>query len=227
MKAVGIAEPINKTSPDDSVDMPVTGMTCAACANRIERTLNKQPGVKEASVNFATERATVKFDPSVTSSDALVETIRSAGYDAHPETDGTDADDPLEAAHATEYAEAKRRFIVAAVLSLPVLVIAMSHGTIEFLNFPGVNWLQFALTTPVIFYSGRRFFTGAWAAFRHRAADMNTLIAVGTGTAYIYSVIATAFPQWFATGGHAAHDAMGVPVYYEAASVIIALILLG
>jgi Cu+-exporting ATPase len=211
----------------EHIDMPVTGMTCAACANRIERTLNKQPGVKEASVNFATERATVKFDPAVMNTENLVETIRSAGYDAHPETEGIEADDSLEAAHAAEYAEAKRRFIVAAVLSLPVLVIAMSHGAIDFLNFPGVNWLQFALTTPVIFYSGRRFFTGAWAAFRHRAADMNTLIAVGTGTAYIYSVIATAFPQWFATSTHAVHDAMGVPVYYEAASVIIALILLG
>ena len=227
MKATELVEPVETTRPDDSVDMPVTGMTCAACANRIERTLNCQPGVKEASVNFATERATVKFDPSMTNTDALVETIRSAGYDAHPETEGTDADDSLEAAHAAEYADAKHRFIVAALLSLPVLVIAMSHGVIEFLNFPGVNWLQFALTTPVVLYSGRRFFSGAWAAFRHRAADMNTLIAVGTGTAYIYSVIATAFPQWFATGEHTAHSAMGVPVYYEAASVIIALILLG
>ena len=227
MKATGLAEPIEKPGVENSVDMPVTGMTCAACANRIERTLNRQPGVNDASVNFATERATVKFDPAVTNTDALVETIRSAGYDAHPETEGVDAEDSLEAAHAAEYAEAKRRFIVAAVLSLPVLIIAMSHGTIEFLNFPGVNWLQFALTTPVILYSGRRFFMGAWAAFRHRAADMNTLIAVGTGTAYIYSVVATAFPQWFATGEHAAHSAMGVPVYYEAASVIIALILLG
>ena len=227
MKDVGLAEPLETTRPDDSVDMPVTGMTCAACANRIERTLNKQPGVKEASVNFATERATVKFDPSMTNTDALVETIRSAGYDAHPETEGNDAGDSLEAAHAAEYAEAKRKFIVAAVLSLPVLIIAMSHGTIEYLNFPGVNWLQFILTTPVVLYSGRRFFTGAWAAFRHRAADMNTLIAVGTGTAYIYSVIATAFPQWFATAEHSAHSVTGVPVYYEAASVIIALILLG
>ena len=185
MKAIGLKEPLHRTMIEGSVDMPVTGMTCAACANRIERTLNRQPGVTEASVNFATERATVRFDPGVTNTDALVETIRSAGYDAHPEVEGIEADDSLEAAHAAEYAEAKRRFIVAAVLSLPVLVIAMSHGAIEFLDFPGVNWVQFALTTPVVLYSGRRFFTGAWAAFRHRAADMNTLIAVGTGTAYI------------------------------------------
>ena len=215
------------TEGRESVDMPITGMTCAACANRIEKTLSKQPGVNQASVNFATERATVSFDPSVTNTEALVETVRGAGYDAHPEADGADAGDSLEAAHAAEYAAAKRKFIVAAVLSLPVLVIAMSHGTIGFLNFEGVNWLQFLLTTPVVLYSGRQFYTGAWAAFRHRAADMNTLIAVGTGAAYVYSTLATAFPSWFLTNVHGQHSSMGVPVYFEAASVIIALILLG
>ena len=215
------------TEGRESVDMPITGMTCAACANRIEKTLSKQPGVNQASVNFATERATVSFDPSVTNTEALVETVRGAGYDAHPEADGADAGDLLEAAHAAEYAAAKRKFIVAAVLSLPVLVIAMSHGTIGFLNFEGVNWLQFLLTTPVVLYSGRQFYTGAWAAFRHRAADMNTLIAVGTGAAYVYSTLATAFPSWFLTNVHGQHSSMGVPVYFEAASVIIALILLG
>jgi len=215
------------TEGRESVDMPITGMTCAACANRIEKTLSKQPGVNQASVNFATERATVSFDPAVTNTKALVETVRGAGYDAHPELEGADTGDPLEAAHAAEYAAAKRKFIVAAVLSLPVLVIAMSHGTIAFLNFEGVNWLQFLLTTPVVLYSGRQFYTGAWAAFRHRAADMNTLIAVGTGAAYVYSTLATAFPSWFLTNVHGQHSSMGVPVYFEAASVIIALILLG
>ncbi|MFN6963633.1 MAG: heavy metal translocating P-type ATPase [Pyrinomonadaceae bacterium] len=211
----------------DKLDVTVTGMTCAACANRIERNLSRQPGVRAASVNFATERATVTFDPSVTSSDSLVETIRDTGYDVAAEKEGVDADAGLEAAHRAEYETLRRKFIVAAILSLPVLVIAMSHGTIEFVNFDGVNWLQLALTTPVVFYSGIQFYRGAWAAFRHRAADMNTLIAVGTGTAYVYSVAATIFPSWFATSEHAAHSGMGVPVYYEAASVIIALILLG
>lgn len=219
----------NGTSGAERIDLPITGMTCAACANRIEKSLGKHPGVQNASVNFATERATVTFDPSVTSPDKLIGNVRDVGYDVAPEEDGIDADASLEAAHAAEYATAKRKFIVAAILSLPVLVIAMSHGAIEFLNFEGVNWLQFALTTPVVFYSGIQFYKGAWAAFRHRAADMNTLIAVGTGTAYIYSVIATAFPTLFVTaaGDHAAHASAMVPVYYEAASVIIALILLG
>jgi P-type Cu+ transporter len=217
-------------NPDaERVDLPITGMTCAACANRIEKSLGKQPGVRNASVNFATERATVTFDPNVTSADTLIGNVRDVGYDVALEEEGIDADASLEAAHAAEYATAKRKFIVAALLSLPVLVIAMSHGAIEFLNFDGVNWLQFALTTPVVFYSGMQFYKGAWNAFRHRAADMNTLIAVGTGTAYIYSVIATAFPTFFvtATGDHAAHASAMVPVYYEAAGVIIALILLG
>ena len=87
---------------------------------------------------------------------------------------------------------------MAALLSLPVLVIAMSHGRISALDFAGVNWLQLALTTPVVFYSGWQFYRGAWAAFRHRLADMNTLIAVGTGAAYLYSVAATIAPDFFA-----------------------------
>ncbi|HQU90875.1 MAG TPA: heavy metal translocating P-type ATPase [Pyrinomonadaceae bacterium] len=210
----------------ERVDMPITGMTCAACANRIEKTLAKQPGVNHASVNFATETATVNFDPAATNVDSLVETVRGAGYDAHPHSMNDGDEDPLEKAHAEEYRTAQLKFIVAAVLSLPVLVIAMSHGAISWLNFDGVNWLQLILTTPVVLYSGRHFYTGAWAAFKHRAADMNTLIAVGTGTAFIYSVFATVFPAWFAAADHGAHS-MDVPVYFEAAAVIIALILLG
>src|SRR6185369_15044551 len=110
------------------------------------------------------------------------------------------------------------------------LVIAMSHGRIKALNFAGVEWLQLALTTPVVFYSGWKFYRGAWAAFRHRLADMNTLIAVGTGSAYLYSVVATLAPAFFASGaGHSGMAGMTEtpPVYFEAASVIIALILLG
>jgi Cu+-exporting ATPase len=107
----------------------------------------------------------------------------------------------------------------------------MSHGTIELLNFPGVNWLQLVLATPVVFYSSWQFYRGAWAAFRHRAADMNTLIAVGTGTAYIYSILATVFPSIFVASAGQAMNMPGMneqaPVYFEAASVIIALIVLG
>lgn len=210
------------------VDLPITGMTCAACANRIEKRLNKQNGVEKASVNFATERATINYDRQATNVENLIQTIRETGYDTAGITET--ADDSLEAAHQAEYAELKRKFWIAAVLSLPVLVIAMSHGAVDFLNFPGVNWLQMLLTTPVVFYCGAQFYRGAWAAFRHRAADMNTLIAVGTGAAYVYSVAATVYPSFFKPTVEAMpgmDSAMSVPVYYEAASVIIALILLG
>jgi P-type Cu+ transporter len=291
---------VSRNGASERVDLPITGMTCAACASRIERQLKKQTGVEACSVNFATAKATVNYDPQKTNVSALVQTVKDAGYDtagsakvefvvddsARPSGSsvqlenhlskmrgvvnasfnlatmtvkieylpsiadtktiraaiedfgyrvrevsgaGERAEDSIEAAHAAEYADLKRKFWVAAILSLPVLVIAMSHGAIEFLNFPGVNWLQLALTTPVVFYSGWQFYRGAWAAFRHRAADMNTLIAVGTGTAYVYSVLATVFPQFFMDAAHAAMSggAMEVPVYFEAASVIIALILLG
>ncbi len=288
----------------ERVDLPITGMTCAACANRIEKKLNKQAGVEKASVNFATSKATIKFDPNKTGVADLIQTVKDVGYDtagtnkiefvvddsARPsgsgiqlenhlnkvrgvikanfnlatmqvsveylpenadtkqirsavedfgykvrEVSGTgeSAEDSLEHAHAEEYAELKRKFWVAAVLSLPILVIVMSHGRIELFNFRGVNWLQLVLATPVVFYSGWQFYRGAWAAFRHRAADMNTLIAVGTGTAYIYSVLATIFPSFFANAvGQTMNmpgmeSAPSVPVYFEAASVIIALIVLG
>ncbi len=290
----------------ERVDLPITGMTCAACANRIEKKLSKQAGVGSASVNFATAKATVNYNPDKINVSDLVQTVKDVGYgtagtskiefavddSARPSgssvqlenylsklrgvikvnfnlatmdlaveylSSATNAEtiqraiedfgykvrkvsgseeaseDSIEAAHAAEYSELKRKFWIACVLSLPVLVIAMSHGAIEFLNFPGVNWLQLALTIPVIFYCGAQFYLGAWAAFRHRAADMNTLIAVGTSTAFIYSILATAFPSFFASATSAAMPGMGnmggetmmVPVYFEAASVIIALILLG
>ena len=288
----------------ERVDLPITGMTCAACANRIEKQLKKQAGVEACSVNFATSKATISYNPEKTNVSDLIQTVKDTGYDtagtakvefvvddsARPsgssvpveerlvkmrgvvkanfnlatmevsveylpsvadpqairrkiedfgyrvrEVKGTGEaeENSLEAAHAAEYADLKRKFWVAAVLSLPILVIVMSHGRIELFNFPGVNWLQLALATPVVFYSGWQFYRGAWAAFRHRAADMNTLIAVGTGTAYIYSVLATVFPSFFISAIGQTMNMPGmegvpsVPVYFEAASVIIALIVLG
>ncbi len=288
----------------ERVDLPITGMTCAACANRIEKQLKKQTGVESCSVNFATSKATINYDTNKTNVSNLINTVKDVGYDtagtstvefvvddsARPSGSGAQleshlarvrgvikanfnlatmavaveylpesadkreirraieefgyrvrevkgtgdaAENSLEAAHAAEYADLKRKFWVAAVLSLPILVIVMSHGTIELFNFPGVNWLQLALATPVVFYSGWQFYRGAWAGFRHRTADMNTLIAVGTGTAYIYSVLATIFPSFFVNAVGQTMNMPGmeatqaVPVYFEAASVIIALILLG
>ncbi|HEV2914033.1 MAG TPA: heavy metal translocating P-type ATPase [Pyrinomonadaceae bacterium] len=290
----------------ERIELPVTGMTCAACARRIERKLSKASGVRRAGVNFATARATVEYDPRGTDTSRLIETVKETGYgttgaarasfivddSARPagssqqlekhlqaipgvisasfnlatmevrveylqgatdvetigravkefgyhvrELEGSDADavDAEQAAREEEYRQLKRKFWFAVALSAPVLLIAMSHGRVPALDFTGVNWLQLALTTPVVFYSGLQFYKGAWAAFRHRAADMNTLIAVGTGTAYLYSVAATIAPGFFAgvasdamTGMRAMVDReTAPPVYFEAAGVIIALILLG
>ena len=208
----------------ERIDLPITGMTCAACAARIERSLGKAEGVEEATVNLATERATVRFDPAVTGLDKIVDTIRGAGYDAIVPSQATAApisgEDEVARVRREEYQRLRNRFLVAIVLALPVLVIAMSHGRIAALDFPGARWLQLYLTTPVVLYCGAQFYRGAWAALRHRAADMNSLIALGTGTAYLYSLFAVV------TG---MRDSMGMPmpVYFEAAAVIIALILLG
>jgi P-type Cu+ transporter len=283
------------------VDLAITGMHCAACARHIEQKLSATTGVQQASVNFATSRATVTYNPDRAGIRNLMDAVKDAGYEttgvaqasfivddsARPSGSATPleeriksvpgvieasfnlstaevnveylpaevdlksihqtieqfgyrvseipaaSDAPAEdweaAARDHEYKDLSRRFWLAAALSLPVLAIAMSHGQIPVLSFSGVNWLQLGLTTPVVFYSGWQFYRGAWAAFRHRLADMNTLIAVGTGTAYIYSIAATIAPGFFVTAGHRGMPGMEetAPVYFEAASVIIALILLG
>ena len=210
------------------VELPVAGMTCAACARRIELRLRKTEGVGDAGVNFATGRATVLFDPSRTDARALRGRIEEIGYrvvEAAPEGEA-DGVGPEELARRAERLDLRRRFAVAAVLGLPLLVISMSHGAVPAFDVPWLNWLQLALAAPVVFYSGAPFYRGAWAALRHGAADMNTLIATGTGAAFLYSVVATAAPRLVAeaSGGHHAGAA---PVYFEAAAVIVALILLG
>ena len=227
-------ESVLDASADAHVALPITGMTCAACARRIERRLTHAPGVRQANVNFATKRATVEYDPRETDVRALVKTVEAVGYGVlePPRADvAMSGDDQQAAAERAEVRDLWRRFIVAALLSAPVLLIAMSHGRIALFNIWWINWVQLALTLPVIFYSGWPFYRGAWTALRHRAADMNTLIATGTGAAFIYSLVATIAPQLVTTATHAAMPGMQgemvAPVYYEAASVIIALILLG
>jgi P-type Cu+ transporter len=187
------------------------------------------PGAPELAMHqIAPTRLTPRADPAVEHhlGTVVVDAAEDGGYGPAWPADETSED----TAQDSEYRELLRRFLVAAVLAFPVLVIAMSHGRIAALNFAGVNWLQLVLTTPVVLFSGRQFYRGAWAAFRHRFADMNTLIALGTGAAYLYSVAATVAPSFFA--GKSSHAGMAgmnpeVPVYFEAASVIIALILLG
>lgn len=250
---------------EERCDLPIEGMTCASCANRIEKRLSKQPGVVSANVNYATKVATVKYDPGATRPAALAKAVEDIGYTAvlppppaavnpaHGES-GHDQG-AMVAAHGgyaggddhsahMEVGEAERRrllrrMIVGAVLSAPVVVIGMAHGGIAAFNVPWINWVQLALTTPVLLWCGWPFFRSAWKGMLHGSANMDTLVAMGTGAAYGYSLAATVWPGFFARaggaagmGGHAAHaeggaGAMPVSVYFEAAAVIIVLILVG
>ena len=225
--------------PASRVDMPVIGMHCAACAVRIEGALNTAPGVSRAAVNFATGRATVEYDPSTTAPRDLREVVRGTGYDAVlPSPDDRHSggvSDAEQAARDADFARTRFRFLVASALTVPLAVLAMGGHLIPSLaptlNFPGRAWVELVLCTPVLFWAGWEFFSGAWAAARHRAADMNTLVGIGTFSAYAYSVVATVLPEWVSVGGaieHAGHaPGATAAVYYEVAAVIVVLILLG
>ncbi|MBS0188961.1 MAG: copper-translocating P-type ATPase [Planctomycetes bacterium] len=191
-------------------------MSCAACAARIEKELKRAPGVASANVNFATKIATVSFAPRETSAKTLSTRVRDIGYDV--------AEPQAEAHHHAPPADADllRRVLIGAALALPVFLIAMSHGAIEALNAPWSDWLQLILTTPVLLYSGAPFFRSAWKGLRHFSANMDTLVALGTGAAYLYSALATIAPGLLPASHH------GRPaVYFEAAAVVIVLVLLG
>ena len=195
-------------------------MTCAACSARIERRLGKQPGVQETNVNFATGEAAVAYDPAAVDLDALVAAIEETGYHVRTDLLGRNAEDGYEALQAereAHYRETRRDLILAAVLSLPVVVLSMTPG----LSFTGLHLVLLALTTPVVLWAGRSFFTGAGQALRHGGANMNTLVGLGVGSAYAYSVAATLFPGVFESAGREAH------VYFEAAAVIVTFVLAG
>jgi P-type Cu+ transporter len=201
----------------------------AGSSQPLEQHVARVPGVLAVSFNLGSMEVRVEYLRGATDPYELRQAIENFGYDVRELSAETAADGGEDAARAAEYRALRRKFLVAAALSLPVLVIAMSHGRIPLLDRPWMSWVQLVLTTPVVFYSGWQFYRGAWAAFRHRAADMNTLIAVGTGTAYVYSVLATIAPALFVTDVHA-RMGMGelmAPVYFEAAAVIITLIVLG
>ena len=205
---------VTDTPRENELTIPVQGMTCAACSARVQRTLERTPGVSAANVNLMTGSATVSYDPASTTPERLVDAIRDTGYGAELPDAGasieevTDAED---AARDRERRELRKKFAVslaAALLSIP-------------LSMPSRPWLLFALTLPVMGWAGRHFYSRAWAAFRHRTADMNTLIAVGTGAAFGYSLFVTVAGSWLAARGIQPH------VYYEPVIWIITLVLLG
>jgi len=209
-----------KEGPRERYDLPVTGMTCAGCVASVEHAIAATPGVERAIVNLATQRATVIVDPRATTLEGLAEAVRRAGYGlVLPEPGVVDAE---ERARAAERAESRRRFLLALGLGLPVLVLGMSHGHV---TVPGNGWIQLVLTTAVLTFAGGGTYRRAWSAVRHRTADMNTLVALGTGAAYVYSLVATVSPSLVApvASGHRAAP----PIYFEAAVAIIVFVLLG
>ena len=205
---------------------PIEGMSCASCVQKVENALRKVPGTVEASVNFANETAQILYDPTQADVTDYKNAVSGAGdYTVVEVSQGEDIHAAQKAAQRKYVSDLMARFLTAALLSIPIMVLSMGD------KLPGIKsidtttrfYMLLVLTIPVMFWAGAPFLKGAWAALKHKTADMNTLIAVGTLSAFIYSAVVTIAPAsiW--------HGALGdMPsVYYDSASMIIALILLG
>ena len=194
---------------------PVLGMSCASCASRVEKTLNGQPGVQEASVNYAAATVQVIYDADQCDATILKAAVQHAGYDLLID-DQKDASGGAEKAHVARYKNLKKRTLGAIMLALPIMVLSMG-----FMDVPWVNYLVWLLATPVVFVLGRGFFVSAWKQLKHGTCNMDTLVALSTGIAYVFSLFNLFFPEFWLERGIEPH------VYFEASSVIIAFILLG
>ncbi|ESA38805.1 copper-translocating p-type atpase [Leptolyngbya sp. Heron Island J] len=203
--------------------LTLKGMSCAACANAIETAICQVPGVQKAQVNFATEQANVDFDEYSTSINTIAAAVADAGYEAAEVRDNCIEKERI------ERQQRQRSLLLRVVVSnmIGIVLIVGSMPAMLGMHIPGWPmflhnfWLQLVVSTPVLFWCGQSFFVGAWKAFTHRTANMNTLVALGTGTAYFYSLFITLFPNVLIAQG------LKPEVYYEAAVVIIALLLLG
>lgn len=194
---------------------PVLGMTCASCASSAETIVASQEGVANASVNFATGNLTVEFDPSLVKPENIQKSLQSVGYDLFIE-DETEDHTSIEELHAQKFKQLKTKTSWAVILSLPIVIIGMF-----FMNIPYANQIMWVLATPVVMWIGRDFFKNAYKQAKHKSANMDTLVALSTGIAYLFSVFNVLFAEFWTNRGLEAH------VYFEAASVIIAFILLG
>lgn len=203
----------NKNITQES--FPILGMSCASCAARVDKALNHQPGVSKAAVNYASGMATVEYDPSQCSPEALKQAVQAAGYDLLIQQ-GRNTLEEAEQAHDKKYRALKFRTTWAIILSVPIVIIGMF-----FMDMPYANLIMWALSTPIIFGLGRSFFVSAWKQLEHGSANMDTLVANSTGIAYLFSLFNMLFPEFWLSRGIHPH------VYFEAASVIIAFILLG
>jgi Cu2+-exporting ATPase len=195
--------------------LPVLHMSCASCAGNVERILKSQEGVFDASVNLAAATVKLEFDDNMTDAASLRDKLQAAGYDMVIE-DGPGSGQKVEEMRAAEYRRLKRNTILAMFFSIPVVIIGMF-----FMNMPHANLIMLILTTPVVVWLGNRFYINAWKQALNRHVSMDTLVALSTGVAYLFSLFNTLFPHvWHARGLHA-------HVYFEAAAVIIAFIMLG
>lgn len=202
-------------TPKTTQTFPVLDMSCAACATRVEKTLNRQPGVYHAQVNYAAATATVEYNPLECTPETLKEAIQNAGYDLVIETN-TQKEKIAEDAHSRKYRQLKQRTIFSLMLSVPVAIIGMC-----FMDWTYANYVMWILSTPVVFWLGRDFYRNAWKQLKHRTSNMDTLVAVSTGIAYTFSLFNLFWPEFWLSRGIHPH------VYFEAASVIISFILLG
>ena len=215
MQSADRAEPARTT-------ISVGGMTCAACVRRVETALKEVDGVTDVAVNLATARATVTHKPVWGGVEALRKVVAEQGYEYLGErTEGSE--DPIADAREKEIRDLRIRFLTGAVLTVPIFLGSMQHWFPFLQTVPrqAVLYGLFVLTTPVVFWVGSRFFAGAVKAARQQTTDMNTLVAVGALSAYLYSVLATFFPRLFATADLMPH------VYYDGAAMIVTLIVLG
>lgn len=207
-KLVPPAKPAAPPAGPGEVKLGISGMTCASCVGHVTKALSKVPGVRSASVNLATETARVVLDPAVRR-ETLVKAVEAAGYGV--KTEQANASEPV-------HDEAKsrlRRFIVGAIFTAPLVVVAMGH-MLGFFTLPYQMLIEFLLATPVMLYSGSTFFAGAWKALLRGTANMDTLVATGTGVAYGFGIAVAFVPAFH-----------GMGTYYETAAVIITLVLLG
>lgn len=203
-----------KTGKTARQTFPVLEMSCAACAVSVESMLKATTGVKEASVNYADQSAQVEYDPAVVQPDQLRQVVQSIGYDLIIETES--AGGVEEEARQKHYLEVRQRTIWSMVFAVPVVILGMF-----LMHLPYANYISMVLSVPVVFYFGRHFYVNAWKQARHGRANMDTLVAMSTGIAFLFSVFNTFYPEFWTARGMEAH------VYFEAAVVIIAFISLG
>lgn len=196
-------------------NFPVLNMSCASCAISAQTMLENAEGVLNVSVNYANAMAHVEYNPQITSPQKMKAALQSIGYDLAID-ESEEAKDTLEDAQRKKFETLKARTIGAIILSVPIVVIGMF-----FMNIPYSNYVMWILATPVVFIFGQQFFTGALKQAKHRSANMDTLVALSTGVAYLFSVFNTIYPHYWTSKGLEAH------VYFEAAAVVIAFIMLG